>query len=200
MRDRNATLSKMRERLEAAQGLVNRNEYSEARAEFVKLATELQQLGLRSANVLWGLAVVADYLGDPREAITRVEEALELDPLAVSIANSKGIILNRIRSMLSDVTRAPDDPTTPSLYELLLERGEADVDAHLAMARFYKHAGHHADALRVLSALTTLYPRAVEAWVAIEEAARAAGNSHLAEEAAIQVKLLGASLGKGAQA
>jgi len=96
--------------------------------------------------VAWGLAVVCDGLGEFESAMAHIKEALEIDPLAIPYQRSFATIVDRIRRVLGEESRDPEDPTTPRLYQLLVESGEGDVGSHLAMARYLRHTKNDAGA------------------------------------------------------
>ena len=82
----------------------------------------------------------------------------------------------RLRAALADPARAADDADIPRLYTLLVEAGEADLEAHLAMVRFAVATGQLERARSLAEAVTTLFPAAREAWEALARVARAQGD------------------------
>jgi tetratricopeptide (TPR) repeat protein len=175
-----------------ARELTEAEHYEDARQAYLKLRGECVRAGIRSAHVAWGLAVVFDGLGDFEAAMTSIREALEIDPLAIPYQRSFQIIVERIRKSLGDDGRDPVDPSTPRLYELLVQAGEGDVGSHLAMARYLHHTKDESGAMKILEALTTLAPSCRQAWIQKAIVARALGNSAKAQEADIEAAALDA--------
>jgi tetratricopeptide (TPR) repeat protein len=173
-----------------ARELTELQHYEDARQAYLKLRGECVRVGIRSAHVAWGLAVVFDGLGDFESAMTSIREALEIDPLAIPYQRSFTVIVDRIRRELGDEARDPGDPTTPRLYELLVQAGEGDVGSHLAMARYLHHTKDDAGALKILDALTTLAPSCRQAWIQKAIVARALGNGEKASDAEIEAAAL----------
>lgn len=144
-----------------------------------KVRAQCEEAGTSSAFVIWVMATAFDYLDEPAAAFEYAEEALRMDPLDPNYDRSFGVIVHRVRTALTAKERAPDDPSTATLYQLLAERNEADVDCHLTMARYHLHAGRPKDAARILDAVTLLNPSCAEAWEALEECARVIGDEAL---------------------
>jgi predicted Zn-dependent protease len=167
----------------------DRGEHKEARELLEQLLRE-DPRAQSSASVAWNLAIVCDYLEDFEMAYRYVEEALARDPLSVPFNRSFDIIIDRIRGALASEQRAPDDASTPRLYALLVQCGQADSGSHLAMARHHLHAGNATAARRLLEAVTTLEPTNREAWAHLATAARACGEEAAASEAARQAAAL----------
>ncbi len=173
-----------------ARELTERAEFEEAKAAFLKLRAQCGKAGIKSAHVSWGLAIACDGLGDYEAALVHVREALTLDPLALPYVRSYNVIVERIREKLGDDTRAPDDPTTPPLYDLLLRAGEGDAKSHLAMARYHLHHGEATKAARLLESLATLAPSSRDAWRYLAVARRALGDDEGASRAEIEAAAL----------
>ena len=85
-------------------------------------------------------------------------------------------VAGRLRAALADPARPADDADVPRLYTLLVEAGEADLDAHLTMVRFALATGQLDRARTLADAVTTLFPAAREAWDALARVARAQGD------------------------
>jgi tetratricopeptide (TPR) repeat protein len=173
-----------------AQQLLDQSNYSEARKAFVSVSAKARQLGLASAYLAWGAAVCTDLMGEPELAFTTIQEAIALDPFNPSAQQSFESIAWRLRNALADPARAPEDPSTPRIYRLLLEAGEADVHSHVAMARHHAHAGRNDRALALLDAVTLLSPVSRDAWVLKAAVARAMANEALAAECEAQAAAL----------
>jgi tetratricopeptide (TPR) repeat protein len=163
-----------------AQQLLDQNSYQEAKELFGSVRARARKLGVDSSYLAWGLAVVHDFLGELEVAFEAIGEAVTHDPMNVAVHRSFDLIAGRLRAALAEAKRAPDDPSTPQLYALLQGAGEADVPCHLAMARHLAHAGKHAEAMRVLDAITLLSPVSKDAWEAKAGLARVMGDPTLA--------------------
>jgi hypothetical protein len=177
----------------SAQQLLDQNQHAEARARFTSVRARAQKLGLDSAYLAWGAAVCADLMGEPEVAFVMIQESVALDPFNPAGQGSFNAIAWRLRNALAEPGRAFDDPSTPRLYQLLLEAGEADVPCHVAMARHLAHAGKLGEAMSLLDAVTKLAPVSRDAWIAKGAVARAAGDEALATECAAQVAGLAAT-------
>ncbi len=173
-----------------AQEHLDRGEYRESRDLFTQVSARAAKLGLESAYLTWGIAVSSDYLGDLDVAFTTISESIARDPLNPAAQNSFNVIANHIRAALADPQRAPDDPSTPRLYQILLEAGEADVASHLAMARHLAHADKTTEAMRVLDAVTLLAPVSRDAWVQKAGLARSLGQDEVVAECEAQAAAL----------
>ncbi len=160
--------------------MLDQREWQGARDAFTALRARVAKLGLRSAYVLWGLAVALDNLGEVEMAFEAVSEAVKADPMNPACQGSFDVVANRIRAALADPARALDDPSTPRLYDLLQGAGETDVPSHLAMARHLAHAGKNEQAMAILEAVTLLSPISRDAWAQRAALARAMGNEPLA--------------------
>lgn len=175
-----------------AQQLLDQSEHAEARDLFVAVRARARKLGIDSAYLAWGAAIATDLAGDTEMAFTHVQESVVLDPMNPAAQHSFDIIAWKLRNALAEPTRAADDPSTPRLYRLLLEAGEADVGSHVAMARHHHHAGRHAEAAALLDAVTRLSPVSRDAWLLRAVVARALGDERLAAECDAQVAGLAA--------
>jgi tetratricopeptide (TPR) repeat protein len=172
--------------VQQAQQLLDQNSYKEAKELFMSVRARARKLGMESSYLAWGLAIAHDYLGELEMAFEAISEAVTHDPLNVAVFRSFDHIALRLRAALAEVTRAPDDPSTPQIYALLQGAGEADVSSHLAMARHLGHAGKHADAMRILDAVTLLAPLSKDGWDGKAALARAMGDLELAAKCAAE--------------
>ena len=163
-----------------AQKCLDDGEYEQARDLFLELRARARKLGAESAHVHWALAVAYDNLGELEMAFTAISAAVNLDPLEPAGHRSFDIITGHMRAALADENRAPDDPSTSKIYELLVGAGEADVPCHLAMARHLAHTGKRDEAMKMLDAVTLLAPVSRDAWLQKASLARAMGNMELA--------------------
>jgi tetratricopeptide (TPR) repeat protein len=137
--------------------------------------------------------VALDNLGEAEMAFEAVSEAIQKDPMNPACHHSFDVIASRLRAALADPGRPPDDPSTPRLYGLLQNAGEADVPSHLVMARHLAHSGKHADAMRILDAVTLLSPVSRDAWLQKASLARALGDETLAASCDAQGAAVAAS-------
>jgi tetratricopeptide (TPR) repeat protein len=173
-----------------AQELLDRGEHQQARDAFTDVRARAAKLELDSAYLDWGVAVACDYLGELDVAFTTIAESIAKDPLNPAAQHSFDVIAGHIRDWLANPSRAADDPSTPRLYHLLLEAGEADVASHLAMARHLAHAGQHGAAMRIVDAVTLLAPASRDAWVQKAALAHAIGDDANARECEAQAGAL----------
>lgn len=178
-----------------AQRHLDEGEFPEARDAFVAARAQVQQVGMPpSGYFAWGLCVALDNLGEHEMAMELAVEALNLDALCPSFQRSFEVVANNLRRSLSDPERRADDPSSPRIYQQLLDAGEADVPCHLAMARHLSNSGDHAGAMRLLDAVTLLAPISRDAWLAKEAAALAAGDAELAARCAAEAAAIGAAV------
>ncbi|MFT3912629.1 MAG: hypothetical protein QM704_00675 [Anaeromyxobacteraceae bacterium] len=171
--------------------LLDDRRYAEAREAFTTARARARKLGLDSAYLAWGLAVALDMTEETEMAFKVIAESVAMDPLNPAAQHSFDTIAWKLRATLEDPDRAAGDPSTPRIYALLLEAGEADVAAHVAMARHLDATGDTAGALRLLDSVTRLAPVSRDAWAARARVARAAGDEALAAECDAQVAALG---------
>jgi hypothetical protein len=148
-------------------------------------------LGLSSGYLLWTLSIAADNLGELEMAFDYIRRALATDPLAQPFQNSFEIVVKRIRAALADEARAVDDPSTPRLYDILSGAGEADVPAHVAMARWCAAGGDLTRAAKLAEALVTLYPGDPLAWRCKADVARVTGDAATADECMAEAAVRG---------
>jgi tetratricopeptide (TPR) repeat protein len=174
-----------------AYDLVQERRYGEAIEVYRALLAEAGQVGLESAHLHWAYAVACDYSGDLEMAFEQMTAAMEKDPLAPPFRNSFEIVTGRIKAALADAERADDDPSTPRLYALLQRADEADVGAHLAMARYHLATGNAAAARALVDAVTLLHTTSREAWELKAKLAAAAGDEATAEAARVEAAALG---------
>ena len=170
--------------------LADEGKNGESLEVLLKVVADLQALGTRSAFALWHVAMVSERTGELEMAFDYITQALEEDPLASPLRNSFDVITRRMRESLADAARPAGDPSTPRLYGLLVRSGEADLGAHLAMARWCTATGDHGRARALSEAMTTLYPLDRSAWLCAAEAARATGDLELAGRATAEAAAL----------
>jgi hypothetical protein len=151
-----------------------------ARAMLASVREECARTGVGSAFLLWRLAVLSDTLGEPDVALRYVLEAQAVDPLALPFRRSREIIVKKLRWRLRDCA---EPEQVSALYEQLVRAGEADEDSHLAMARHHAARAEWTAAVRLLEAVTLLWPGSRAAWEALARAARATDQERLAREA-----------------
>jgi tetratricopeptide (TPR) repeat protein len=163
-----------------AQELLDKGDFGNALKAFLEVKEEARALGLDASWPCWGIAICHDNLGDLGMAFESMRESQRVDPLNLGKQASYDTIVQHVRAALASRDRADDDPTTPHLYGLLLHAGEADVGAHLAMARHLAAGGDARGALRILDAVTTLHPSHRAAWERKSAVARALGEAELA--------------------
>ena len=145
--------------------------------------SEALRQGVDSAYLRFVLAQALEQHGELEMAFDEIKKAMKLDPLALPIRHAFQELAGRIRASLAHPNRAADDPEVPRLYALLLEAGEADVPAHLAMVHFELTTGRLTEARQRVEAVTRLFPAHREAWVLLAQVARAQGEMDAAAKA-----------------
>jgi hypothetical protein len=156
-------------------GMVERQQYDEAKKLAENVAARCYRAGVSSAHVSWALAVIADYQGDAEGAFKNVMEAVQMDPLEPNIVRSFDIITDRLRAALLDPERDVAEEFTARLHAMLVQAGKADDLAHVAMARHLAATGKDGEAMKLLDAVTTLFPSCRDAWVAKASVAKKLG-------------------------
>ncbi|HZZ85370.1 MAG TPA: hypothetical protein VFE30_12590 [Anaeromyxobacteraceae bacterium] len=169
-----------------AQELLDKGDFATALAAFREVKERAGQLGLDASWPCWGIAICHDNLGDLEMAFESMRESLQIDPLNLGKQASFDQVVQHIRAVLASSERSADDPSTPKLYQLLTRAGEADLAAHLAMSRHLAAAGDGAGAMRILDAVTTLYPADRLGWERKAAVARALGDGELARRCEIE--------------
>ena len=165
-----ALLARLRRALE------ERGDLEAAEKLFREVVAEAQRLGVASAYVHYVLSGVLDRTGKLEMAFDELKKAVRADPLALPVRQAFQDVAARLRAALADPARAADDAAIPRLYTLLVEAGEAHLEAHLAMVRFAVATTQLERARALAEAVTTLFPAAREAWEALARVARAQGE------------------------
>jgi tetratricopeptide (TPR) repeat protein len=173
--------------------LLDDQQWADAREAFTALRARTAKLGVRSSYLAWGLAVALDNLGEAELAFEAACEAVKGDPMNPACQHSFDVIANQLRAALAGPGRTPDDPSTPRLYALLQDAGEADVPSHLAMASHLAHAGKTAEAMALLDAVTLLSPVSRDAWLHKASLARSMGDATLAATCEAQATAIASS-------
>jgi predicted Zn-dependent protease len=169
---------------------LNQSDHEGALVELRSLDKRLGQLGLASGWLKWAMAVCLDLTDEPIAALDAIGEALELDPLNPAHHTSFGVIVNRLRTRLTDA--AETDPEIPRLYGRLQREDECDLPSHLVWARHLVQAKHLDEAAKVLEAVTLLAPASLDAWHARARVERLRGNETSAAECEAEAGLRGA--------
>jgi hypothetical protein len=177
-------------RARRARQLLDDNHYAEARDAFAAARAQARKLGLDSAYLSWGLALALDMNQETEAAFTTIQEAIAQDPLNPSSQGSFDAIAWKLRNAIGDPALPAEDPAIPRIYRLLLDAGEADVPAHLAMARHLAAQGDRAGAMRLLDAVTLLAPSSRDAWLEKAALARSLEDAELATECDAQAAAL----------
>lgn len=173
-----------------AYDLVQERRAGDAVEVYREIVAEARKAGLDSAHLHWAFAVACDYSGDLEMAFEQITTAIAKDPLAAPYRHSFDLITGRIKAALADTERASDDPSTPRLYALLQRAGEADVGAHLAMARYHLATGEPDNARALVDAVVLLHTTSREAWEMKATIAAATGDATAAEQARIEAAAL----------
>ena len=163
-------LAKLRKALE------ERGNPEAAESLFREVVAEAQRLGLASAYVHYVLSGALDRMGKLEMAFDELKKAVRADPLALPVRQAFEDVAARLRAALADPSRAADDEAIPRLYTLLVEAGEADLEAHLTMVRFAVATAQLERARALAEAVVTLFPVAPEAWETLARVARAQGD------------------------
>jgi len=179
-----ALLGKLRRALD------ERGSAEAAEALFREVVSESQRLGFVSAYVHYVLAGALDRMGNLEMAFDELKKAVQADPLALPVRHAFQDVAARLRAALADPARAADDADVPRLYTLLVEAGEADLEAHLTMVRFAVAKGQLDRARTLAEAVATLFPASREAWEALARVARAQGDLALATRADAEAALV----------
>ena len=153
--------------------------HEQALGDYRELAREAARLCVTSAFVDSATAKALEELGRYEKAFQFACAAVAKDPLSGPFQDHFGALSWRLRNLLGDPDRNPTEESTPRLYKLLMEAGEADVSCHIAMARFHAAEGMLDDAELLLEAVTRLAPASRDAWRARTTVARLAGNEAL---------------------
>jgi len=156
--------------------LDDRGDAEAAEKLFREVMAEAQKLGIVSAYVHYVLAGLLDRTGRLEMAFDELKKAVRADPLALPVRHAFQDVAARLRAALADPGRAADDADVPRLYTLLVEAGEADLEAHLAMVRFALATAQLERARALAEAVTTVFPAARDAWEALARVARAQGD------------------------
>jgi hypothetical protein len=183
--------NRLLDEMRRAYALVEERRAAEAVEVYQEVVAEARKAGLDSAHLHWAYAVACDYSGDLEMAFEQMSLAIAKDPLAPPFRHSFELITGRIRAALADAERAADDPSTPRLYALLQRADEADVGAHLAMARYHLATGEPERARALADAVTLLHTRSREAWELKATLAAANGDTATAEQARLEAAALG---------
>jgi hypothetical protein len=184
------TMDRLLGEMRRASDLVQERRPAEAMGVYRALVVETRQVGLDSAHLHWAFGVACDYSGDLEMAFEQMSTAIAKDPLAVPFRHSFDIVTGRIKAAVADPQRAPDDPSTPRLYALLVRADEADVGAHLAMVRYHVATRQPEQARVLVDAVTLLHPASRDAWEAKAMLAAEAGDTAAAERARIEAAAL----------
>ena len=167
-----ALLAKLRRALDEKNG----GDAEAAEKLFREVVSEAQRLGFASAYVHYMLSGALDRMGKLEMAFDELKKAVTADPLAFPVRHAFQDVAARLRAALADPVRPADDAAIPRLYTLLVEAGEADLEAHLAMVRFAMATAQLERARALAEAVATLFPAAREAWEALARVARAQGD------------------------
>lgn len=130
---------------------------------------------------------------DPALAELVARSAIE-DARALGVVSATLLANNLarcLRAALRSALRAEDDPAIPRLYALLSQGGETTFACHLTMIRHALATNKIPRALELAEAVAALYPDEPQAWSMLAEAAQAAGNEARAEQAELQLRVLG---------
>jgi predicted Zn-dependent protease len=169
---------------------MNQADHEGALVELRALEGRLGQLRLPPSGwVKWAIAVCLDLTDDPRGALDKIGEALDADPLNPAHHASFGVIVNRLRTRLTDALEG--DPEIPRLYGRLQHEDECDLPSHLVWARHLVHVKRLDEAAKVLEAVTLLAPASLDGWQARARVERLRGNDTAAAECEAEASVRG---------
>ncbi len=188
----NINVEQILDRIRRVDQLTEDRQLDDALELALKIEAATIRAGIRSAHLTWTIGVIHDYRQEPEPAFARLQDALSMDPFALPFRHSFELISSRIRAALRAPERAADDPSTPKLWELLARVGQADDGAHVAIGRHHLATGNDLEAMRILDAVTTLFPACKDAWALKAAVAAKLGDHQLAERAASEAAVLGA--------
>jgi tetratricopeptide (TPR) repeat protein len=171
---------------------LDREDKAAAMKVYRAVLAEAKRLGFESAYLSWVIAVTHDEMGALEMAWEEIEKSVAADPLSLPARRSFEIIADRVRAALRAPDREVGDPSTPRLYGMLVRAGEADMGAHVAMARHELAAGRSAEARGLAGAVVKLYPASREAWKLLADVARAQGDEVTAASAELEAASVGA--------
>lgn len=151
--------------LNRAREMGSRGDHKRSKEYFLRARTLCRTAGVRHGLVSYALAVASDNLEEFADAVLYIVEAYEDDPSAPPILDSYDIIVGHIRSKIAWLVATElASPKIAEFYQLLLNEGAADEEAHVGMARHLVAVERHTDAADLLAAVTVLYPRSSSAW------------------------------------
>ncbi|MCC6334293.1 MAG: hypothetical protein IT380_09935 [Myxococcales bacterium] len=154
---------------------------------------QVAQAGIESPHLAWLRAIAEDNRSDYEAALTSIQRAIAMDPVAPPFRHSFKVIAAHIREALGEQQGREPLPSTPKLWEVLTRAGEADDGVHLALARHHLAGGVPLEALRVLKAVTTLSPGNIDAWGLLLRVAIKLDDAEVIAEARLKSAVVGAS-------
>lgn len=173
--------------LHVAHDLYRAGRHEEAKVSFERVRLLAARVGVESAAVEWGVAIVADALGDFESAFHHIERSIALDPLDSQVNHSYEVIADHARGALRFAVEHEKPADIEVVYKLLARVGEADLESHLLYARYLLQADRAEEAIALLEAVVTLYPRAKAAWDLLGVAAEVAGKRELIAHVKVEV-------------
>lgn len=189
-----------------AREMGSRGDHRRSKEYFLRARTLCRAAGIRHGFISYALAVASDNLEEFADAVLFIVEAYDDDPSAPPILDSYDIIVGHIRAKVAWLVATERTSfKIAELYQLLLNEGAADEEAHVGMVRFLVATDRHAEAADLLAAVTMLYPRSSAAWRLRAEVGRHNETpervaEYQAELALLQPLAKAGLLGKAAQA
>ncbi len=184
-------VEEMKDELEAAKKLLDREEWLQARPKYTSLLERAVSLGIESSYLCWGLSLAHERLGDVEEAFRYASEAVVADPMHPTLCYRFTEAAEAMRKRLELSSKKNDDEHLPGrIYAALMRAGETDAQCHLAMARAHLARGQLDAAWTLLESTTLLEPAGVEAWRLLAEVARRRGDAVFAEESEARARAL----------
>lgn len=142
--------------------LVDAEDFEDALKLLAQVEAQAASAGIDSPHLPWLRAVAEDKRGNFEAALSSIQAAIAMDPLAPPFRQSFRIITAHVREALTEQRVEPS--RVPALWTLLVHASEADDQVHLALARHHIATSDFSAALRLTKALTTLSPGNIEAW------------------------------------
>jgi hypothetical protein len=182
MRDNDRELL-MQELRRAHELIHERKDIDAGRQIALRVRAQLAEQGATSAYVEWLLACSYDYAGARLAACEHIDQAFALDPLEPAYNNSRRVVFQNLRTEFLQLDLEKAGNTVAKLYGALADRGQADWDCHLHLARWYSAQKRFTEVKAVLQAVTMLYPGCADAWEGLAALGRDEKDAELVKTA-----------------
>jgi tetratricopeptide (TPR) repeat protein len=168
------TLKQLQTRAAALQKPLDEGNWEALKKEAQALIGDASEAGIDSAYLWWCLTAAHDSLGETMLAIDAVSRAARLDPVHPAVIRAFSEVCGHARDRLC--AEEPTSSLIPELHERLSRIGEADVECHLARARYEFERGDTAGAVKLINAVLVIAPGKAEAWQLRYEVADQTGD------------------------